>query len=68
MKGDKKMRIQKKIKSRQARGLGKYDAPLFIQYKKGITSFIEMKHPLIRQIQCNIENGQGVGMLHMQKI
>ena len=39
MKGDKKMRIQKKIKSRQARGLGKYDAPLFIQYKKGITSF-----------------------------
>ena len=33
------MRVQKKIRSREARGLGKYDAPLFIQYKKGITSF-----------------------------
>ena len=28
-----------KIKSRAERGLGKYDAPLFIQYKKGINSF-----------------------------
>ena len=33
------MKIQKKIKSRKDRGLGKYDAPLFIQYKRGITSF-----------------------------
>ena len=33
------MKLQKKIRSREARGLGKYDAPLFIQYKKGITSF-----------------------------
>ena len=33
------MRVQKKIKSREARGLGKYDAPLFIQYKKGLSAF-----------------------------
>ena len=33
------MRVQKKIKSRESRGLGKYDAPLFIQYKKGLSAF-----------------------------
>ena len=29
----------KKIRSRQERGLSKYDAPLIIQYNKGINAF-----------------------------
>ena len=29
----------RKLRSRQERGLGKYDAPLHIQYTRGVTDF-----------------------------
>jgi|TARA_R110000796_G_C14206560_1_gene392620 hypothetical protein len=33
------MKVKQKIKTREQRGLSKYDAPLFIQYKKGLSAF-----------------------------
>ena len=55
------MKQKKKVLSRQERGLGKYDAPLKLQFNQGITLDLNLIKLILFLIKlCNIGSGKEV--------